>query len=149
MLGLTRRVQKRTRIAITGDGPGSLRGSGVIFGGSAPPRHSNQGLSGTRPSAYSFPHSLLSIFSHACARTSTRCGQLLAGGVISGAGRLALLGRDVLRGTGQPGRGQRRAGIRWASLPATGAGANGRRDRHGTFSVASHAKPAGSLVLIY
>ena len=72
MLGLTRRVQKRTRIAITGDGPGSLRGSGVIFGGSAPPPHSNQGLSGTRPSAYSFPHSLLSLFSHACARTSTR-----------------------------------------------------------------------------
>src|SRR5437868_11295795 len=71
-LELTRRVHRRTRIAITGDGPGSVRGSGVIFGGSAPPRHSNQGLSGTRPSAYSFPHSLLSLFSHACARTSTR-----------------------------------------------------------------------------
>src|SRR2546423_5888083 len=58
-LGLTRRVRLHTRVALTDDGPGSVRGSGVMFGGSAPPRHSNQGLSGARPSAYSFPHSLL------------------------------------------------------------------------------------------
>src|SRR5205085_12402464 len=66
-----------------------------------------------------------------------------ASGVISGAGLLVLLGRHVLRGTGQPSRGQRRAGIGWASVPPTGAAAaNGRRDRYATFSVPSYAKLA-------